>query len=121
MLISRPGAQGVETFFTQVFEDNFFHADMHPGNVFVDISSPSDPRWIALDCAIVGSRANPTSHIWHKTLSPSLQNYRQIVTLHLRSGWVPATTDAGAFESVIRNVCESIFAHHSAKLTLPPS
>ena len=47
--------KGVETFFTQVFDDNFFHADMHPGNVFVDITDPKDPRWIALDCAIVGS------------------------------------------------------------------
>ena len=47
--------KGVETFFTQVFDDNFFHADMHPGNVFVDITNPKDPRWIALDCAIVGS------------------------------------------------------------------
>ena len=103
--------KGVETFFTQVFEDNFFHADMHPGNVFVDISSPSDPRWIALDCAIVGSLSeSDQSYLAQNLIAFFARDYRQIVTLHLRSGWVPATTDAGAFESVIRNVCESIFA-----------
>ncbi len=103
--------KGVETFFTQVFEDNFFHADMHPGNVFVDISSPSDPRWIALDCAIVGSLSeSDQSYLAQNLIAFFARDYRQIVALHLRSGWVPATTDAGAFESVIRNVCESIFA-----------
>ena len=103
--------KGVETFFTQVFEDNFFHADMHPGNVFVDISSPSDPRWIALDCAIVGSLSeSDQSYLAQNLIAFFARDYRQIVTLHLRSGWVPATTDAGAFESVIRNVCESIDA-----------
>ena len=103
--------KGVETFFTQVFEDNFFHADMHPGNVFVDISSPSDPRWIALDCAIVGSLSeSDQSYLAQNLIAFFARDYRQIVNLHLRSGWVPATTDAGAFESVIRNVCESIFA-----------
>ena len=47
--------RGVETFFTQVFEHNFFHADMHPGNIFIDVTDPDDPRYIAIDCAIVGS------------------------------------------------------------------
>ena len=47
--------RGVETFFTQVFVDNFFHADMHPGNIFVDIADPKSPRYVAIDCAIIGS------------------------------------------------------------------
>jgi len=47
--------RGVETFFTQVFEHNFFHADMHPGNIFVDVTDPADPSYIAIDCAIIGS------------------------------------------------------------------
>jgi len=103
--------KGVETFFTQVFEDNFFHADMHPGNVFVDISNPSDPKWIALDCAIVGSLSeSDQSYLAQNLIAFFARDYRQIVTLHLRSGWVPATTDADAFENVIRSVCEPIFA-----------
>lgn len=103
--------KGVETFFTQVFDDNFFHADMHPGNVFVDISNPSDPKWIALDCAIVGSlSASDQSYLAQNLIAFFARDYRQIVTLHLRSGWVPATTDADALEDVIRNVCEPIFA-----------
>ena len=103
--------KGVETFFTQVFDDNFFHADMHPGNVFVDISNPSDPKWIALDCAIVGSlSASDQSYLAQNLIAFFARDYRQIVTLHLRSGWVPATTDADALENVIRNVCEPIFA-----------
>ena len=103
--------KGVETFFTQVFDDNFFHADMHPGNVFVDISDPRDPKWIALDCAIVGSlSASDQSYLAQNLIAFFARDYRQIVILHLRSGWVPATTDADAFESVIRKVCEPIFA-----------
>ena len=102
--------KGVETFFTQVFEHNFFHADMHPGNVFVDISSPQDPKWIALDCAIIGrlNRSDQT-YIAQNLIAFFARDYRQIVNLHLRSGWIPADTDADAFEQVIREVCEPIF------------
>ena len=103
--------KGVETFFTQVFDDNFFHADMHPGNVFVDISEPSDPKWIALDCAIMGSLSeSDQTYLAQNLIAFFARDYRQIVNLHLRSGWIPATTDAAAFEQVIRNVCEPIFA-----------
>lgn len=103
--------KGVETFFTQVFDDNFFHADMHPGNVFVDISEPSDPKWIALDCAIMGSLSeSDQTYLAQNLIAFFARDYRQIVNLHLRSGWIPATTDATAFEQVIRNVCDPIFA-----------
>ena len=103
--------KGVETFFTQVFDDNFFHADMHPGNVFVDITHPKDPRWIALDCAIVGSLSETDqSYLAQNLIAFFARDYRQIVNLHLRSGWIPADTDADAFEQVIRSVCDPIFA-----------
>ena len=103
--------KGVETFFTQVFDDNFFHADMHPGNVFVDITNPKDPRWIALDCAIVGSLSeSDQSYLAQNLIAFFARDYRQIVNLHLRSGWIPADTDADAFEQVIRSVCDPIFA-----------
>lgn len=103
--------KGVETFFTQVFEHNFFHADMHPGNVFVDISNPQDPQWIALDCAIIGSLSEADqSYLAQNLIAFFARDYAQIVRLHLRSGWIPADTDADAFEQVIREVCEPIFA-----------
>jgi ubiquinone biosynthesis protein len=111
--------KGVETFFTQVFDDNFFHADMHPGNVFVDISEPSDPKWIALDCAIMGSLSeSDQTYLAQNLIAFFARDYRQIVNLHLRSGWIPATTDAAAFEQVIRNVCEPIFAKAAERNTL---
>jgi len=102
--------KGVETFFTQVFEHNFFHADMHPGNVFVDIQDPADPKWIALDCAIIGSLTeSDQSYLAQNLIAFFARDYRQIVNLHLRSGWIPATTDVDAFEEVIASVCEPIF------------
>ena len=103
--------KGVETFFTQVFDHNFFHADMHPGNVFVDITNPKDPKWIALDCAIIGSLSEQDqSYLAQNLIAFFARDYRQIVNLHLRSGWIPADTDADAFEQVIRSVCDPIFA-----------
>jgi ubiquinone biosynthesis protein len=61
------GERGVEIFFTQVFRDSFFHADMHPGNIFVDATDPADPRYIAIDCAIIGSLSESTSTTWRAT------------------------------------------------------
>ena len=72
---------------------------MHPGNVFVDITNPKDPRWIALDCAIVGSLSeSDQSYLAQNLIAFFARDYRQIVNLHLRSGWIPADTDADAFE-----------------------
>lgn len=110
--------KGVETFFTQVFTHNFFHADMHPGNVFVDISNPEDPKWIALDCAIMGSLSeSDQSYLAQNLIAFFARDYRQIVNLHLRSGWVPATTDADAFEKVIASVCDPIFAQPLSEIS----
>ncbi len=101
---------GVEIFFTQVFEDNFFHADMHPGNVFVDISDPENPTYIALDCAIIGSLTDEdTNYLARNLLAFFHQDYHEVARLHVASGWVPSDTDIGEFEGVIRSVCEPIF------------
>ncbi|MEM1436953.1 MAG: ubiquinone biosynthesis regulatory protein kinase UbiB [Pseudomonadota bacterium] len=104
-------ARGVETFFTQVFETNFFHADMHPGNIFVDLTDPDDPSYIAIDCAIVGSLTEADQDYLARNLFAFFrQDYAAVAKLHVESGWVPAETDPEAFEAVIRELCEPIFA-----------
>lgn len=103
--------RGVETFFQQVFVDNFFHADMHPGNVFVDISMPHDPRYIALDCAIIGSLTSSDQDYLARNLVAFFnRDYQGVAQLHIESGWVPANTDMQAFAAVIEEVCEPHFA-----------
>jgi len=102
--------RGVETFFTQVFVDNFFHADMHPGNIFVDVSNPASPRYIAIDCAIIGTLTEEDqNYLARNILAFFNQDYREVARLHLESGWVPEETKVSEFESVIRRVCEPIF------------
>ena len=110
--------KGVETFFKQVFEDNFFHADMHPGNILVDTSDPADPKYIALDCAIIGSLTEADqNYLAQNLLAFFHRDYHRVVALHLESGWVPADTDAEEFEAVIRAVCEPIFAKPLAEIS----
>ncbi len=102
--------RGVETFFTQVFEDNFFHADMHPGNIFVDISDPKDPSWIAIDCAIMGELTSEDQSYIARSLVAFLdRDYAAVARLHVESGWVPATTDLDALTAMVRDVCEPVF------------
>lgn len=111
-------ARGVETFFTQVFEHNFFHADMHPGNIFVDVSDPADPRYIAIDCAIVGSlTADDQDYLARNVLAFFHRDYAEVVRLHLDSGWIPADTDPIAFERVIRAVCDPLFERPLAEIS----
>ncbi|MDB0050018.1 AarF/UbiB family protein [Pseudomonadales bacterium] len=113
--------KGVETFFTQVFEHNFFHADMHPGNVLIDVSNPSDPMYVALDCAIVGSLTDEDKfYLAQNILAFFHRDYRKVVDLHIRSGWVPITTDPDAFEAVIEAVCEPIFAKPLSEISFGP-
>jgi ubiquinone biosynthesis protein len=103
--------RGVETFFTQVFVDNFFHADMHPGNIFVDVTDPENPSWIAIDCAIIGTlEKEDQDYLARNLLAFFNQDYGQVARLHLESGWVPDNTDTARFEQVIKEVCEPIFA-----------
>ncbi len=102
--------KGVEIFFTQVFRDSFFHADMHPGNIFVDTTNPDDPRYIAVDFGIVGT-LSPTDHRYlaENFLAFFDRDYRRVAELHLESGWVPPDTRIEEFEGAIRTVCEPIF------------
>lgn len=110
--------KGVETFFTQVFEDNFFHADMHPGNILVDCKDPANPRYIALDCAIIGSLTREDQVYLARNLQAFFQrDYRRVASLFYESGWIPADTDLEAFERVIKEVCDPIFAQPLAEIS----
>ena len=101
---------GVDIFFTQVFKHNFFHADMHPGNIFVDISDPSQPRYIAVDFGIVGTLSSRDQHyLAENFLAFFERDYYRVAKLHVDSGWVPPETRIDEFESAIRTVCEPIF------------
>ena len=97
---------GVSIFFTQVFKHNFFHADMHPGNIFV---SP-EGKYIAVDFGIVGT-LNPEDqrYLAENFLAFFNRDYRRVAELHVQSGWVPGSTRVDEFESAIRSVCEPIF------------
>ncbi|MGB1172432.1 MAG: ubiquinone biosynthesis regulatory protein kinase UbiB [Marinobacterium sp.] len=102
--------RGVEIFFTQVFRDSFFHADMHPGNIFVSRENPEDPQYIAVDFGIVGSLSpEDQSYLARNILAFFQRDYRLVAQLHIDSGWVPADTNVHAFETAIRSVCEPIF------------
>ena len=102
--------RGVEVFFTQVFRDSFFHADMHPGNVFVDANNPADPTWIAIDFGIVGTlNREDKRYLAENFVAFFNQDYRKVAQLHVDSGWVPASTSVDEFELAIRTVCEPIF------------
>lgn len=102
--------RGVEIFFTQVFRDCFFHADMHPGNIFVDISRPALPRYLAVDFGIMGT-LDPIDqrYLAENFLAFFERDYRRVALLHIESGWVPKQTSVSAFEAAIRTVCEPIF------------
>ncbi len=101
---------GVEIFFTQVFTHNFFHADMHPGNLFVDISDLDQPKYIAVDFGIVGTLSpEDQRYLAENFLAFFKRDYNRVAQLHVDSGWVPAGTRVDEFESAIRSVCEPIF------------
>ena len=102
--------RGVEIFFTQVFRDSFFHADMHPGNIFVDTSDPADPGYIAVDCAIIGSLSDSDQYYLARNLLAIFhRDYREVAELHVECGWVGPTTRVQDFEFAMRAVCEPVF------------
>ena len=101
---------GVEIFFTQVFRHNFFHADMHPGNIFVQVDDPEKPRYAAVDFGIVGTLSpDDQQYLAGNFLAFFDRDYHKIAKLHLDSGWVPADTRIDELESAVRSVCEPIF------------
>jgi len=102
--------RGVEIFFTQVFRYNFFHADMHPGNIFVNAKNPADPKYIAVDFGIMGTLSSRDQrYLAENFLAFFKRDYNRVAQLHVDSGWVPADTRVDEFESAIRSVCEPIF------------
>jgi len=104
------GERGVEIFFTQVFNHSFFHADMHPGNIFVDATDPADPTYIGVDCAIVGSLSDADQYyLGRNLLGIFRRDYREVAQLHVECGWVPPHTRVQDFEAAMRAVCEPIF------------
>jgi len=101
---------GVEIFFTQVFEHSFFHADMHPGNIFVNPDRPDQPQYIAVDCAIIGSLSPADQqYLARNLLAIFKRDYRKVAELHVECGWVPKGTRINEFEAAMRTVCEPIF------------
>ncbi|WP_211315273.1 ubiquinone biosynthesis regulatory protein kinase UbiB [Photobacterium lipolyticum] len=108
--MKRLSENAVTVFFTQVFRDSFFHADMHPGNVFVSYENPDNPQWIALDCGIVGTlNREDKRYLAENLLAFFHRDYRKVAELHVDSGWVPPDTNVDGFEVAIRTVCEPIF------------
>jgi ubiquinone biosynthesis protein len=108
--IAQLAENGVRIFFTQVFRHNFFHADMHPGNIFVLVDNPQQPRYAAVDFGIVGTLDPRDQHyLAENFLAVFDRDYRRVAQLHLESGWVPAGTRVDEMESAVRTVCEPIF------------
>jgi len=104
--LSKLAANGVEIFYTQVFRDGFFHADMHPGNILV----ARDGRYVAMDFGIMGTlTATDKSYLAQNFIAFFNRDYKRVAELHIESGWAPAETRVDEFEAAIRSVCEPIF------------
>jgi len=104
--LSRLAANGVEIFYTQVFRDGFFHADMHPGNILV----AHDGRYVAMDFGIMGTLTDSDkNYLAQNFIAFFNRDYKRVAELHIESGWAPADTRLDEFEAAIRSVCEPIF------------
>ncbi len=102
--------RGVEIFFTQVFRHNFFHADMHPGNIFVSPDHPDEPLYLAVDFGIMGTLTpEDRRYLAENFLAFFNRDYARVAELHVQSGWIPPDTRVEEFEAAIRTVCEPIF------------
>ncbi|MGE3921129.1 MAG: AarF/UbiB family protein, partial [Gammaproteobacteria bacterium] len=102
--------RGVEIFFTQVFRDGFFHADMHPGNIFVNVENPTDPQYIAVDFGIVGTLSKKYQrYLAENILAFFKRDYHRVAVLHIEWGLLSKNTRVADFEAAIRCVCEPIF------------
>ncbi len=105
--IKKLARAGVEIFFTQVFRDGFFHADMHPGNILVT----PEGQYVALDFGIMGTLSAVDKHyLAQNFIAFFRRDYRRVAVAHIESGWAPKQTDVDDFEAAIRTVCEPIFA-----------
>lgn len=102
--------KGVEIFFTQVFEDGFFHADMHPGNILVSVAPESFGQYVGLDYGIVGSLSEfDKNYLAQNFLAFFNRDYQRVARLHIESGWVPADTREEELTAAVRAVCEPYF------------
>jgi ubiquinone biosynthesis protein len=111
--------KGVRLFYTQVFRDNFFHADAHPGNIWVDPARRADPRFIALDFGIMGSLAEK-DQFWLAENFMALfdRDYKRIAELHVAAGWMPASVRLDELEAAVRTVCEPYFTRPLSQISL---
>jgi ubiquinone biosynthesis protein len=115
----RLAERGIEIFYTQVFRDNFFHADMHPGNILVNATDPEEPTFIVLDFGIVGIL--PAEHLFYlgeNFLALFNQDYNRIAKLHVEAGWLPRDTRIDDLEGAVRAVCEPHFSRPLSEISL---
>ncbi len=109
----------IEIFLTQVFRDSFFHADWHPGNIFICKENTQNPKYIFVDFGIMGSLSpSDQSYLAENILAFLNRDYREVVMLHLESGWVPKTIRIDEFESAIRTVCEPLLEKPLKEISL---
>jgi len=112
-------AKGVRLFYTQVFRDNFFHADAHPGNIWVDTSAKEDPRFIALDFGIMGTLPEADQYwLAENFMALFERDYQRIAELHVAAGWVPAEVRLDELETAVRTVCEPYFTRPLSEISL---
>jgi ubiquinone biosynthesis protein len=117
--LKRLSRAGVEIFFTQVFRDGYFHADMHPGNIFVAVDGSNHGKYIAIDFGIMGSLSETDKgYLAQNFLAFFRRDYHRVATAHLESGWVPADTRIDELEAEIRMVCEPIFDRPLKEISL---
>ena len=117
--IPRLARAGVEIFFTQVFRDGFFHADMHPGNIFVATEGPRMGQYIALDFGIVGTLSDEDKNYLARNFLAFFQrDYKRVAEVHIDSGWAPKGTRVDEFEAAIRSVCEPFFDRPLKEISL---
>ncbi len=111
--------KGVRLFYTQVFRDNFFHADAHPGNIWVDLQRKDDPRFIALDFGIMGALPDTDlRHLAENFRAMFERDYRRVAELHLEAGWMPAHVRIDELEAAVRSVCEPYFTRPLSEISI---
>lgn len=111
--------KGIELFYTQVFRDNFFHADAHAGNIWVDTSQPNEARFIALDFGIMGSLPDADQYYIAENFSAVFnRDYRRVAELHIEAGWMPDTIRVDELEAAVRTVCEPYFTRPLSEISL---
>ena len=111
--------KGIRLFYTQVFRDNFFHADAHPGNIWVDVQRKTNPRFIALDFGIMGSLSERDQYLLAQNFMALFdRDYKRIAELHLEAGWMPAHIRVDELEAAVRTVCEPYFTRPLSEISI---